>query len=194
MIQIVQRAGALGLLVLAIVVFAGATVMPFIMSYLDREIELNLAQGRHASLVTRRKDPSLLTRQFESLMGDMTASGPVTAASDDEAVLMAEQHIRAVLDRRQVPLTNWSVLPGSEIRGLRTLQAELAFVVPSSSVIATLSALESGRPTVFFERVVVRKQRAGPASGGGRAGEQTEVSGTVRLLVVTPDSLTRPRS
>jgi len=194
MSQIAQRAGALGLLILALGVFAGAAVMPFVMAYLDREIEFDLAQTRHADLVTRRKDPPLLKQQFESLIADMAASGLVTAASDDEALLKAEQQIRAVLDRRQSPLTNWSVLPVSEIRGLRTFRVEVAFVVPSSSVLATLSALEDGRPTVFFERIAVRRQGAGSAPGGGRADEQTEVSGTVRLLVVTPDSMTRPRS
>lgn len=191
---VVQRTGALGLLVLLVAVMAGATVMPFTMAYLDRKIELDVVQERQADLIARRKDPAILKRRFESLMIEMVSSGLMTAASDDETQQVAEQQIRAAFDKCQVPLTTWSVLPGGEVQGLRAFRAELAFVVPSSRVLTILSALENGRPTVFFERLVIRSQEEGFSPGRDKAGQLTEVSGIVRLIVVTPDSLTRERS
>jgi len=194
MSQNVQRSLALGLLILALSMFAGATVVPLLGVYLDGEVELDLAQGRHQKLANRRKDASLLRKEFGSAMIDMAGSGPLTATSYDEAALMAEQHIRAILDRRQSPLNKWSVLPGGEKAGLRTVQAELAFVLPSSDLLSTLSVLENSRPAVFFDRIVIRKQSLSTGPEGTRTAEQTEVSGTIHLLVVTHDNLTRQRS
>lgn len=191
---ITQRLAALGLLALAVAIVSGLTVMPLTIAYVDRKTELDIVRERYADLVARRKDPLSLRNRLKALIEDVTASGLLVASSDEEASRLAEQQIRAVLDSQQIPLTNWSVLPGGEVRNLHAFRADLAFVIPTSRVPAILSAFENSNSAVFFEKISIRKQSLGFVPPVGRAQELSEISGTVRLLFIAPDTLTRARS
>ncbi len=194
MSTIMQRLGALGLLALVGTIALGITVILPTMSYLDRKTELDLVRERHADLVARRKDPLSLKNGLKALIEDMTSSGLMLASSDEEAARLAKQQISAVLDSQQISLTNWSVLPGNEVRKVHIFRADLTFVTQTSRLLAILSALENSHSAVFFEKISIRKQGVGLAPPTGQAKELSEISGTVRLLFVVPDTLTRARS